>query len=345
MSVDAGSMSVDAGDVSVVEARDASSPIEAASDSLVPDGADDSWPPDSLPLPLDPSVPIIVNNDGPFDNWQGEHAVLSVLEGRQLLALIINDSWAWPDLDSNVAGWQRLVEAARADGVEGIPDPLRSEAARLERPASGMIEDTNPNRSAGAQAIVNAVLNLDANGPPLAVVTGGRLTEVADAYLIDPTIADRMVVVSSLGDFSEGSARMTIPNGEMDPWADTIVADRLRYVQVSAFYRQRDDLPEARLPDLPGTALGAWITEKRPRLPPDLVACDQVALLAATTPGFVLGATRAFAEALVPFDEGEGPTLVGDMLGTVWLVTEIDGGLATERFWRLVELNAAASPR
>ena len=34
---------------------------------------------------------------------------------------------------------------------------------------------------------------------PLVVVTGSRLTDVADAYLMDPTVADRVVVVSALG--------------------------------------------------------------------------------------------------------------------------------------------------
>jgi hypothetical protein len=43
---------------------------------------------------------------------------------------------------------------------------------------------------------------------------------VADAYLIDHGVADRIVVVSSLGSVSGAHGVMGPPNGELDPWAD-----------------------------------------------------------------------------------------------------------------------------
>jgi hypothetical protein len=92
------------------------------------------------------------------------------------------------------------------------------------------------------------------------------------------------------------------------------------------------------VPELPDTALGAWIAQKQPRIASDLVACDQVAFLAATTPGFVVNANRVTARELVPYDSGEGPTLVTDEAGSNWLLTEIDGDLATQRFWALLDL-------
>ena len=98
---------------------DAAARVEADAAPPAPDAAPASDA--DLPLPFDSSAPIIVNNDGPFDNWLGEHAVLSLLDGRQLVGLIINDSWAWPNLDSNLAGWQELVSAARADGLGSVP--------------------------------------------------------------------------------------------------------------------------------------------------------------------------------------------------------------------------------
>ena len=50
---------------------------------------------------------------------------------------------------------------------------------------------------------------------------------------------------------------MGMPNGEMDPWADAIVATRFRYVQVSAFYDQLADLPTSILGMLPANDFGA----------------------------------------------------------------------------------------
>ena len=56
---------------------------------------------------------------------------------------------------------------------------------------------------------------------------------------------------------------MGIPNGEMDPWADTIVAGRFRYVQVSAFYDQLTDVTggPTRVSHLPGGRRAASTTD------------------------------------------------------------------------------------
>ena len=69
----------------------------------------------------------------------------------------------------------------------------------LVRPADGKIESTTPNMSAGAKLILEMSARLSLPWRPLVVVTGSRLTDVADAYLMDPTVADRVVVVSALG--------------------------------------------------------------------------------------------------------------------------------------------------
>jgi hypothetical protein len=217
-----------------------------------------------------------------------------------------------------------------------MPEPLRSEAPRLARPTTGAIEDTTPNRSAGAQLIVDTVASLEPNAPPVVVVTGGRLTDVADAYLLDPSIADRLLVVSSLGELSNDGARMTIPNGEMDSWSDQIVVERLRYVQVSAYYEQTQDISSERLLEPSMSTLGPWLAQKQPQLSEELVACDQVALLAATTPGFIISATRVVPRPLVPFDALEGPNLVSGDVGELWLVTAIDETLGAERLAELI---------
>src|SRR5207302_11493619 len=132
-------------------------------------------------------------------------------------------------------------------GLRDIPDPTASVNSQLIMPVSGKIEDTIPNSSDGARLIVKLSAERALPYRPVVIATGGALTDIADAYLIDPTVVDRVVVVSSLGALDGSGAAMAMPNGEMDPWADLIVATRFRYVQVSAFYDQRADVPDSRL--------------------------------------------------------------------------------------------------
>lgn len=285
-------------------------------------------------LPVDADSTVILNNDGPTDNWQGEFAFLLAARGLDLAGLVINDSGAWPDLDSNVEGWQAMRAAASASGIQGLPEPTRSNAPLLTKPASGEISDTLPNGSAGAELIVRTAL--EAPNPPVVVVTGGRLTDVADAYLIEPAIADRLVVVASLGQLSAAGAVMDQPNGEMDPWADTIVAQRLRYVQVSAFYDQLRDVPSSRLSELPENAFGDWITSKQSEIFEIQVAADQVAVLAVAVPGFVRQVERATPAGSRTLSQGEVPNLAVAEEGELWLVTSVDGDLPAQTFWNLL---------
>src|SRR5665811_461001 len=127
-----------------------------------------------------------------------------------------------------------VVAAATTSGLQNIPDPITSTESPLVMPASGDIDATQPNRSEGALFIVKASMSLGLPYRPLVIATGGALTDVADAYLLDHTVTQRVVVVSSLGGVSESGGNMGRPNGDADPWADTIVAERFRYIQVSA---------------------------------------------------------------------------------------------------------------
>jgi hypothetical protein len=288
-------------------------------------------------LPVDERNPIVLANDGAYDNWQGEYAMLLANDGGPPLAgIIVSSSGAWPDLIANVDGWRTLVAAARDSGLQGIPDPLASISSPLQRPASGKLSDTEPNRSEGALFILDAAARLSLPYRPLVVATGGRLTDVADAYLIDPTIAERIVVVSSLGTTSATGGLMGRPNGEMDPWAGAIVASRLRYVQVSAFYDQLADVPDARLSELPANSLGAWIASKQPKIPKLEEGSDQVAVVALGVASFTLAIETVSTASEVGASATSGPELVANPHGSAWLVTESAGALATARFWKIL---------
>jgi hypothetical protein len=289
-------------------------------------------------LPVDERNPVLLTNDGIDDNWQGEYAMLlASTGGLKLGGIVIGTSPPWPDIQTNIAGWRQLVTAARNSSLQNIPDPITSIGVPLVRPDSGVIEDTTPNRSEGARSIVDTSTRLSLPYRPLVVLTGGRLTDVADAYLIDPTVADRIVVVSSLGTTSSTGGAMGIPNGEMDPWAETIVATRLTYVQVSAFYDQLTDVPASRLSELPDNPLGAWIAAKQPKIWSTPVAADQVTVAALGLPGFAVEIKRVSSAGSVAAGASAGPDLVTDTNGPAWLVTQVTGTVATTRLWDLLE--------
>lgn len=287
-------------------------------------------------LPIDQRNPIVIFNDNVYDNWQGEYAVLLANGGGPKLAgIVVGTSSPWPDLGENVAGWRGLVNAARDSGLGDVPDPIASVGEPLRRPSSGVIEDTVPNRSEGARALIEAARSA-APYRPLVAVTGSRLTDVADAYLLDHTIVDRIFVVSSLGTVSTTGGGMGRPNGEMDPWADSIVTSRLRYIQVSAFYDQVNDVPEARATQLPRNPFGDWMAAKQSKIFDLAVASDQVGPLAVGLPGFVVTVQRVTSAGAVESGASSGPELVQNANGPLWLVTQCASALATARLWQLL---------
>ena len=240
-----------------------------------------------------------------------------------------------------MGGYRDLVAAARASGLTNLPDPIASIGAPLVMPASGTIEETQANRSEGALLIIQTSKKLALPYRPLVVATGGALTDVADAYLVDPTVADRVVVVSSLGSVTSSGGAMGSPNGDGDPWADVIVSSRFRYVQVSAWYDQLTDVPNSSLSELPNNALGAWIASKQPNLWTWSPASDQVSVLAVGLPAFATTVERVAPDAPVDAgqtgDAGAGPNLTTNKNGPDWLVTACDGNAATKLFWKILQ--------
>jgi hypothetical protein len=295
---------------------------------------DAGWNTPKGKLPVDNRNPIVICNDGPTDNWQGEYAMLFANSGGPPLAgILVDSSRFWPDLQDNLTKWQQMVEAARQAGLQNIPDPVPSDSAPLVRPSDGNIDSTVPNNSGGARFIVEK--SREVSYWPLVVVTGGKTTDVADAYLLDPTVPDRVVVASWLGSTTNGGAVMGSPNGELDPWADAIVAQKFRYIQVSASYDQSTDLPSSALAELPSNPFTAWVRKKQPDVWPPGIDADQVAVIAVAIPSFASVVTRMAQDGS---DSGDVPLLSGNPKGSTWLVTEVTRALAPARFsWMLLD--------
>jgi hypothetical protein len=281
---------------------------------------------------------VIVANDSATDNWTGEYAILLANSGGPPLAgIIVNPSPYWPDLAVNVDGWNQLIEAARASGLRNIPDATGSAGVPLVRPADGAIEHTTPNMSDGAKLILDLSARLSSPLRPLVVVTGSRLTDVADAYVMDPTVADRVVVVSALGGEASGGSVMGWPNGELDAWADWIVGQRFRYIQVNGYYEQLGDVPSAKVADLPGNAFGAWMAAKVDgKIYQIAMSSDQIGVLAVGVPTFATAVGRAVVDTSAAFVATTGPPLRAQAGGSAWVVPSCDSAIAADRLWTML---------
>jgi hypothetical protein len=298
-------------------------------------------------LPVDERNPVIIDNDSANDNWMGEYAVLLANNGGpQLAGIVVCASNYHSDLSANVMGWTKLVNAARASGLENIPDLTASAGAPLKQPSDGQIDSTVPNNSAGAQKIIQLSRELSLPTRPVVVLVGTALTDLADAYLVDRTVVDRVVVVAALGSLKTPKVLMTGPNGDLDPWADWIVAQRFNYVQISAYYDQTGDVTTAELGNLPQNALGDWIAQKQPNILMLPEAADQITVLAAGVPEFVTAVQRSAPDLSAGFNSppGQGPPLVPNDSGNVLAVTKIAGPLAASRFWGMLLEPHAAGP-
>jgi len=288
-------------------------------------------------LPVDDRNPVVIVQDDWSGDWLGELAVLYASSGRLTVAeVVVNSTRYWMDLDANTTGWMNLMAAARASGLKNLPPITRSVGPPLTRPANNQIDSTVANHSDGAERIVARSRELSQPFRPLVVVTGTSLTEVADAYLVDPTVTERVVVVSALGVYKAPNGELGTPNGDLDSWAAWIVSQRFQFIQIGTYYDQTTDVTAEKVSSLPPNQLGTFMARKQAKILPDLTACDQVALLSVALPDFVDSVVRVSLDVSAGFEEMKPPTLVPDDKGDDWVVTKIKGPKAGTELWQML---------
>ena len=148
---------------------------------------------------------------------------------------------------------------------------------------------------------------------------------------MDPTVADRVVVVSALGGAGSAGSVMGWPNGELDAWADWIVGQRFRYIQVNGYYDQLGDVTgrQGRRPARQSLRRLDGREGLRPfiRYP---MSSDQIGVLAVGIPTFVTA--RSGARSSTPprrSTRRHGPPLLAQADGSAWVVSDVryrDGG-------------------
>jgi hypothetical protein len=120
----------------------------------------------------------------------------------------------------------KIVQIGRRSGFRNIPDPVAGPIGYLAEPKSGEIDDTKALGSPGTLAILAEARKATAS-KPLVICMGGPLTIAVDAYLLDHSIADKMILSWTGGRYNS----MDDYNGWVDPWAAYIALKRLRLIQ------------------------------------------------------------------------------------------------------------------
>lgn len=311
------------------------------------------------PLPFDRSHPIIVTNDcATHDVYQLEFALALHSRGDiDLRGIVAEKVWRGPELDDyENDNFGDLTAMAERSGMRRLPAVytgyLPGETWTLITPASGSVEETQPIDSAGARFILKEVLAARRD-KPVVVIAGGQVTSIASAYLLaaregrGEEFADRVVVVADFGRVDGSRAAMTGFNLYVDPWAAFVVMKRLRTVLTT--YRM-DDLGLVRrqemIASMPRTELTRFMYDKdltNAWLPGNIVGDSQGLLLVwYPRPGDYFHHLRRMtvSEEWVPIDarpwfptgRTDGPVLVADSGGRVWVAGRLDPRRETELF-------------
>jgi hypothetical protein len=243
------------------------------------------------------------------------------------------------DYEQSVAERERLAAKAQASGFANVPNRVRGPMGNLQKPVSGRIEDTKPIGAAGSWLIVNEARKASAE-KPLIVVSGAPLTAEADAYLLDPSIADRVIVAwlggqvirPWMGSFSKMNA--CDYNGWADPWAAYIVLQKLPLVEfpvnVATPY-----VPKRQLLDLPGSPLRDYMYKKHhpTNSDPRDEDGDGPPAISLMRSDYPLTVDSVAFKKWVPCNGHDVPEVQSSTGGRAWFVRRSDRRVATEEWW------------
>ncbi|MBD3275318.1 MAG: hypothetical protein GF372_08415 [Candidatus Marinimicrobia bacterium] len=292
---------------------------------------------DAAELPFDSSCPVIVDNDDHRDVYTDEYMLaLDYIGDIDLKALITTYAANQAEYDLFVRGRQEIIDLAGRSGMKDQPNAYAGTSDRLSRPESNRIEDTRPLNLKAGEVIVKHARQASPD-QPLVIVAGGQLTAIADAYLQDPSIADKVVVSGIMGvnnrDYNPG----------LDPWAWTIVVSKFRVLSIpiggsgnrGTVYMKPPEVPKDRIEkELPmDVPFFQWMYEKRhpSNGAPSGHDYDGQAAIPIMRPDYITEIQRWRPVGIKPNGD---PELVEDPEGPIYKALDADQDIATEEFWR-----------
>lgn len=177
-------------------------------------------------LPIHKSKYVIFDNDDHRDVYTDEYLIaLSHLRDINLIALITTYSPNKNEYNLFVNGRKDIVIKAEESGIQNLPKVFNGTHNRLVRPVSNKIEDTKPLDIQASKFVVEQT-KFTSRDHPLVFVAGGQLTVIANAYLIDSTITDKIIVSGVFG------VREIDYNAGLDSWAWKIVLSKFRVLAI-----------------------------------------------------------------------------------------------------------------
>jgi len=299
-----------------------------------------------LPFGSEPKPNIWIDNDDTSDTYIELLGFAAAASGKIFLHGMSSTTSVQPFnpyVSSPLAdtfGHDRLAEYNDAvnSGMDRarLPVPSSIYKGHFARPASGNIEDTKPLRMPAATELVSAINAFASPASPMIICAGGQLSVVADAYMQDPSIADK-VVVSFIGDTTNAFLGY---NEKSDPWATFIVCSRLTIASFPAGTSYRAIAPvvtkQRIVDDMPSSPIQSRaLAKNHPSNPlPDDRDADGLALTAVIDrQNYVTGVTRMS----VTGRTAEGlPTVSPNPNGNIYMVNSVNQAAGTEIWWSVV---------
>jgi hypothetical protein len=208
-------------------------------------------------FPYDTTCPVIRDNDESADVYTDFYIMSLASAGTINLvgmytSVPVDLGFVTPeDYERMYADLRTNIAKARESGWKNIPDAARGVKGHLSRPSSGNIDDTVPVDSDGGRLIVQEA-NKCTPGRPLVILMGGSSSTPADAYLIDHSIADKVVLAYAESDVGSSHGGY---NGWLDPWATYICMMKFRMV-ICSFPLGKPSTPRSKMAtDLPASLL------------------------------------------------------------------------------------------
>jgi hypothetical protein len=153
-----------------------------------------------LELPgVDSTNPVVFEN-GAFRNpldgaYLWAKASMGHLNLRGTIVTYGKDTGA-AALESNLRSFAWMSRTAQNSGIRGMVEAVPGARRMLSRAPGGRLEDIRPDTSEGALLLIREAMKATA-AKPLVFISGANLTTAAEALLLDPTIADRMVILGA----------------------------------------------------------------------------------------------------------------------------------------------------
>ena len=297
---------------------------------------------------FDKACPVIFDNDDPRDCYSDEFMMAAASLGEIDCKGIITTSSHDPynshvpekEMDDFHPEKLRNRDLAAQSGLKRLPEFFCGVKGNLEQPASGKPEDTRPIDTPGSRRIMEVARGCTPE-KPLVILVGGPVSTVVDAWLLDKSIADKMIV--AFHEFSDDYA-INGYNSWADGWASVTAFQKLRMVRYYSVHHNSieydPEVPKERLKrEIPECPLKPEMVAKdHPHnVLPDERDVDCVPGIHFMRDDYVLESRR---QSFSHTDKKEGhiiPVLKDDPDGNTVFVTKMNRSVATEEWWRVMK--------